>query len=843
MRPLPLLAAALLVAVAAAAGAAPLFLDILPPGQDGLVPASTVTAGAHATDQLAMYRDLILAAPGLAEPDLARFFKDASIGAPAAPERVETPRPGVTVARDAFGVPHVTGATRGDVFFGAGWVTAEDRLFLADALRNMGRGRFTQFAGDLRDVLGAVGFDRTYAAVAGYSEEELELQINQGIERNPVLGQTVLDDATAFVAGVNAYIAEARADPTKAKLPAEYGLLHIPLQDWKLTDVVACTISFTTVIGFGNGGGGEHLNALLLGALEQRFGEKRGRLLWTDLRSAEDPEAPVSTRRRFLYPGGSARQVDPAAVALLDPGSFAAAHPVAITGGATATATPVPRGMSNWLAVTGRKAAGGAPILVGGPQVGYFAPEVLLELALDGGGVNVRGALVPGTPYVVLGHTPDYAFTATAGGSDLADVRVERLCTPPGGAADSGTLYRGECRSLSRRVDTWTSGTATVTATIERTVHGPVLGRAMVDGQPVVVAVERSSFNREVESAGAFVQLNDDLATTPAAFRDVMASVNSTLNWLYVNRTDVAYFHSGLYPVRAEGVDPDLPSWGTGEWEWRGFLPVTAQPFEVNPRRGFATSWNNKPARGWRAADHNYGYGPVYRSLALDVRLAAAVGDGPVTAARVVDAMADAATVDLRGQTILPHALALAAGDRRLGEVIRLLRDWMRAGAHRRDRDGDGRYDDGAAVALMDEWYPRLVHVVFDAQLGDFYPQIPLPFDDAPSDQNLGSAYQDGYYGYLSKVLRQALGRRVRGRYRMLRCADGRRAACAAAVRGSLAAAVDALTARFGSASPATWQADPRQDDIHFALAGTLVVGPIPWQNRPTFQQVVQIRP
>ena len=139
--------------------------------------------------------------------------------------------------------------------------------------------------------------------------------------------------------------------------------------------------------------------------------------------------------------------------------------------------------------------------------------------------------------------------------------------------------------------------------------------------------------------------------------------------------------------------------------------------------------------------------------------------------------------------------------------------------------------------------YPRLLHAVFDAQLSDFYPQIPLPFDDAPSDQNLGSAYQDGYYGYLSKVLRQALGRRVRGRYRMLRCADGRRAACAAAVRGSLAAAVDALTARFGSASPATWQADPRQDDIHFALAGTLVVGPIPWQNRPTFQQVVQIRP
>ena len=49
MRPSAPLAAMLLIAVTAAARAAPLFLDILPPGQDGLVPASTVTAGAHAT--------------------------------------------------------------------------------------------------------------------------------------------------------------------------------------------------------------------------------------------------------------------------------------------------------------------------------------------------------------------------------------------------------------------------------------------------------------------------------------------------------------------------------------------------------------------------------------------------------------------------------------------------------------------------------------------------------------------------------------------------------------------------------------------------------------------------
>ena len=143
----------------------------------------------------------------------------------------------------------------------------------------------------------------------------------------------------------------------------------------------------------------------------------------------------------------------------------------------------------------------------------------------------------------------------------------------------------------------------------------------------------------------------------------------------------------------------------------------------------------------------------------------------------------------------------------------------------------------------MDAWYPRLVHAAFDGQLSAVYGLIPMGFDDAPSNGNVGSSYIDGYYGYLSKTFRQALGRRVRGRFRALHCADGTRRGCAAALRQSLHAAVAELTATFGSASPATWHANPRADDIHFALGGLATVPSIPWQNRPTFQQVVQVRP
>ena len=42
-----------------------------------------------------------------------------------------------------------------------------------------------------------------------------------------------------------------------------------------------------------------------------------------------------------------------------------------------------------------------------------------------------------------------------------------------------------------------------------------------------------------------------------------------------------------MYALRyAVGTDPDLPTWGTGEWDWRGFLPFERSPWEREPRRG-----------------------------------------------------------------------------------------------------------------------------------------------------------------------------------------------------------------------------------------------------------------
>src|SRR5258708_5016878 len=98
-----------LLALAVAVGAAEARViragSVLPPGQSGFVPASGLADGTgspHLTDQLDLFKSF--------------SFKDASLGQPGSSE---SPRSGVTVVRDAFGVPAVTGQTDDDLWFGA----------------------------------------------------------------------------------------------------------------------------------------------------------------------------------------------------------------------------------------------------------------------------------------------------------------------------------------------------------------------------------------------------------------------------------------------------------------------------------------------------------------------------------------------------------------------------------------------------------------------------------------------------------------------------------------------------------------------------------------------------
>src|SRR3954453_1789731 len=107
-------------------------LNIVPSGEYGGVPVPP-----NAGQQAQMYDGLTPLFNNVTAPDLTKYFKSEALGAAGTPgpTRVErTPRKGLKIVRDAFNVPHLTGKTRADAIWGAGWVAREDRgLLLAEA--------------------------------------------------------------------------------------------------------------------------------------------------------------------------------------------------------------------------------------------------------------------------------------------------------------------------------------------------------------------------------------------------------------------------------------------------------------------------------------------------------------------------------------------------------------------------------------------------------------------------------------------------------------------------------------------------------------------------------------
>jgi hypothetical protein len=172
-------------------------------GSTGALTTATPTSPAHFADQLEMYDALGKVSPGtLADGDLTKYYKDARLGvADADVVSTETPRPGVTIKRDRFGVPHIKGVTDEDVAFGAGYANIEDRMFLTDVLRHTGAARMSEFLGP---SAANQAMDASQLRIAASTHDQAAAQIAAVTRRYPVEGQRLLDRLDAMIAGMNA---------------------------------------------------------------------------------------------------------------------------------------------------------------------------------------------------------------------------------------------------------------------------------------------------------------------------------------------------------------------------------------------------------------------------------------------------------------------------------------------------------------------------------------------------------------------------------------------------------------------------------------------------------------
>ncbi|MGH9061580.1 MAG: penicillin acylase family protein, partial [Acidimicrobiales bacterium] len=306
------------------------------------------------------------------------------------------------------------------------------------------------------------------------------------------------------------------------------------------------------------------------------------------------------------------------------------------------------------------------------------------------------------------------------------------ICNPSGGKpAAQGTyyLFKGRCTPMAHeRFGEYVLpkagglGAPTYLAhDVYLTDHGVVQGwTTAAGGRPVAVVNQRSTFGHDVDSVVGFIGWGE-----PALTHDVTswmrstARIQFTFNWFYVDDRDTGYYVSGRDPIRPPNVDPSLPTWGTGGSEWQGYLSDAAHVHEINPSQGYFVSWNNKPAPGFAAADDQFGYGQVYRSIMLVDQLKAQFAQhGELTRSDVVQAMETAATQDLDGRTALPLLLRYLQGraePARVTAMLTQLRSWLTDGSHRvKANPSAAQYQHAAAVAIADELVPNLIRALYD---------------------------------------------------------------------------------------------------------------------------------
>lgn len=659
-----------------------------------------------------------------------------------------------TIFRDDFGVAHVFADDLYALVYANGYVQAQDRLFEMDVLRHVGRG-------NAASVLGESVLAMDIAARRDlYSEEQREARFQAA-------GPPIRLLLKAYSDGVNRAIAEMAA---QGNLPGEFAALQHAPEPWTPIDSVA--VADFLLERFGTGGGDELGNARLLARLQGALPASEAEAAFSDAvwvvhptSYATIPEGtfggPVSLPKALADLAPEQREALEAAQrsepfgepveGVLPPGGEASAFPAIDLSGV--------RFGSNALLVSPALSREGRALVGGGPQTGYFNPEVLYEVGLHGAGVDVAGVGVAGAPGVVLGRTANFAWTVTSGISD----EIDTVALPAAGGRSY--LWDGEVRELDCRDEVHAVVTPPALGPAPpRVVHqevcqshlGPVVAWTRAgDGTPEWFFTARKA-HRGLELESAQKWLGIDSAKDLAGFQEAFDGFAFTFNFFYAGPEGVCHFHVGSQPVRNPALDPRFPTPAGSAWDWQGMLTGASMPRACNPAQGYFANWNNLPQRGWGGGDNRELWGSVHRVQRLDqeVREAlAASPDGKLDLDGVKGVLRSAATHDSLAFGLEPelraHAPPAAQAD---------LGAWAAQDYPWRDADGDGFYDD-----LGHAWYDPvradLQRRVLGDELGPFL-RVWNPDPRTAGDPHAGDhGTHDNKDALLLDALRGATGR------------------------------------------------------------------------------------
>jgi penicillin G amidase len=455
----------------------------------------------------------------------------------------------VQVARDRWGIPHISAETQDDLFFAQGFVQAQDRLFQMDLWRRSVQGR-------LSEVLGANFIERDAMT------RRMQFRGDRALEWASY-GPDVQAIATAFTRGINAWIAY-----TGDRLPEAFALAGWRPEPWGPEDLLNRTDAF---VASGNARA-EIVRAQLIVALGV---------------DAVDALFPAASGARTIVPQG----LDPAAVSPLVADLLLRVGTRPFFSG---FAAPWQLGSgSNAWAVGPSRSATGAPLLAVDPHRPLDSPSLRYLVHLKAPGWNAAGATAPWLPGVVIGHNESVAWGMTALGVDTQDVFIERL-----NPANSRQILDG-----SR----WIDMTVEKDTIVVKRRDQPFEYERFYTPRGVVVAFDPDrhlayTVRWSGVDPGGAAELAGLALNRAQSLTDVQTALDRwrmpPAEFVYIDREGhVGLQQAGAVPVR-RGWDGALPApaW-SGDLAWSGWTGRGRFRRTADPASGFVASANRSRPR------------------------------------------------------------------------------------------------------------------------------------------------------------------------------------------------------------------------------------------------------
>jgi len=458
----------------------------------------------------------------------------------------------VDIHWDPYGVPHIYADNETDLYFAAGYVHAQDRLWQMTLMQISAEGRFAEFFGE--DLIPYDEYQRTLGF--WHTAKKIETEADEHLLRL----------LQAYSDGINAYTAA-----NYKKLPIEFSLTGVKPIEWTPTHSFALSrlMAWDQNINWWS----EMTLAYLGTILEPEVME--------ELFPVYDDRLPTTMDAEL------SRQLASAVMPVLD-------TELALRSTLGKTGTSV--GSNAWVA-DGSRTESGFPILAGDPHMGLSMPGNWYEIHYSVNGKSISGGTIPGAPFIVLGQNQKIAWSFTNIMADDTDffIEITDSTNPDHYFADStanGVIT--EPFTIRNEIIKVKDGDDQLFR-IRHTGNGPVISdtypnQELMDNKIISLRWVGHEVSHEM-----WALYNMNKAQDMDEFTSAISHFKSPgMNMMYADReNNIAMFSVARLPIRDFNPVLFRKGWDPA-WQWKGWVPENRMPRVVNPAKGWIANANNK---------------------------------------------------------------------------------------------------------------------------------------------------------------------------------------------------------------------------------------------------------